>query len=88
MAKTTKPDDAKVTAPEERKIPANGAAPAPEAPKEDGLVSIDALAVDFRLPSWQAAALERMMQWEKGKRVSKKDYAAALEKLKKRPLGA
>lgn len=66
----------------------NGAAAAAEPAQPEALVSVDALAADFRLPSWQAAALHRLMHWEKDKKVSRDEYAAALETLKKRPLGA
>ena len=55
---------------------------------EGKLYSLDHLAGEFRVPSWQTAALHRLMRWESGKKVSKKAYADALETLKKRPLGA
>lgn len=58
-----------------------------EEKKEETLYALDVLAVENRVATWQAAALHRMMKWEDGKKVSKKDYAVALELLNKRPLG-
>ncbi len=51
------------------------------------LFSLDAMALEFRLPSWQQAALAQLMGWEKGKVVSHEEYSAALASYKNRPLG-
>lgn len=66
--------------------PESETAPA-EKPGDDGLVSIEVLASDLRLPSWQTAALNRLMEWETGKRVTREEYLKALQRLKNRRLG-
>ena len=60
---------------------------APEQTEEETLYSLEFLAAEYRVATWQAAALHRMMKWESGKKVSKKEYAAARALLQKRPLG-
>jgi hypothetical protein len=70
-----------------------GAAPAPEpaqreAPAlENELKSITELADFFRLPTWQSAALHRLMGWAPGKRVTEAAYKAGLARLKNRRIG-
>ena len=55
--------------------------------EKETLYPLDVLAGEFRVPSWQAAALHRMMNWAPGKKVTKKEYAAAVGALKNRRLG-
>lgn len=52
-----------------------------------GLESLNVLADRHRVPTWQQAALGRLMGWEAGKMVSNADYVSALDKLKSRPVG-
>ena len=67
--------------------------PAEEGDKEDSqnndgeLFSLDELAAKFRVPGWQHAALTRYRGWEHGKKVSKDEYAKALESVGNRPQG-
>lgn len=63
------------------KAKAEAAAQAPE------LVGIEELASKNRLPSWQSAALNRLMGWGSGKKVTEKAYKDALERLKTRRIG-
>lgn len=56
--------------------------PAPNPPQ-----TIDALAVAYRVPAWQAAALNRFMGWEPGKMVSEADFVVALHSLDARRMG-
>ena len=51
------------------------------------LESLNVLADRHRVPTWQQAALGRLMGWEAGKMVSNADYVSALDKLKSRPVG-
>jgi hypothetical protein len=75
--------------------PAREAAPAPaetapaaavETPPEE-LTPIEDLAAALRLPSWQSAALHRLMGWGPGKRVTAAEYDAGLVRLKTRRIG-
>lgn len=52
-----------------------------------GLESINVLADRHRLPSWQLAALLRMMDWQDGIMVSDEDFRAAINKLRSRRIG-
>lgn len=56
-------------------------------PAAPALESLALLADRYRVPTWQQAALARMMGWEEGKMVSNADYLDALNKLKTRRLG-
>jgi hypothetical protein len=56
----------------------------PPAPK---LLTLSAAAELYRVPSWQSAALHKLMGWEPGKNVTVEEYAAALVRLKNRRLG-
>lgn len=70
--------------------PAPDASDAPAAPEESDaapLFSLDALAMEFRVPSWQQAALCRQQGWEKGKLVTHAEYQRALESLGSRRQG-
>ena len=51
------------------------------------LESMNVLADRHRVPTWQQAAVNRLMGWEAGKMVSNADYVSALDKLKARPVG-
>ena len=51
------------------------------------LESLSVLADRHRVPTWQQAAVNRLMGWEAGKMVSNADYVSALDKLKARPVG-
>ncbi len=51
------------------------------------LESMNVLADRHRVPTWQQAAVNRLMGWESGKMVSNADYVSALDKLKARPVG-
>lgn len=51
------------------------------------LVGLDQLAMLYRVPSWQQAALARMQGWETGKHVTAEEYEAALAALTARPQG-
>lgn len=51
------------------------------------LLSLDELAMRYRVPSWQQAALARLCGWETGKRVTTEDYEQALDVLHARPQG-
>lgn len=53
----------------------------------DSLMDLAVLADRHRVPSWQQAALLRLMGWMDGKRVSDADYRAALESLRTRRIG-
>ena len=85
------------TAETERKEPeAPHDSPAVETPQENATVtaenmellfSLSELAARHRLPSWQVAALNRLMGWEDGKKVSEAEYAVALGGLKNRRIG-
>ena len=80
--------------------PGADAPPAPEqTPGTDGqgtgteqdvepeLFTLAELAEKFRLPSWQSAALHRMMEWEPGKQVTEDAYRKAMDGLKTRRMG-
>lgn len=63
---------------------------APEYQNKNGgaeLQSLDELALLFRVPTWQQAALTRLMGWAPDKSVSEADYADALEALNSRRMG-
>ncbi|MDR1398105.1 MAG: hypothetical protein LBJ14_10305 [Desulfarculales bacterium] len=51
------------------------------------LLSITELSEAMRLPTWQSAALHRLMGWEPGKMVSEADYKTGLARLKNRRIG-
>ena len=53
----------------------------------EGLVDLSVLADRHRVPSWQQAAVLRLMGWVDDKRVSDAEYRAALENLKHRRIG-
>ena len=55
--------------------------------KNAELASIEELANAQRLPTWQSAALNRLMGWGSGKKVTEAEYKAALNKLKNRRIG-
>jgi hypothetical protein len=57
------------------------------APEEPVLYSLEELAQAKRVPSWQSAALHRLMGWEPGKHVSEAEYMAGLARLKNRRIG-
>ena len=48
---------------------------------------VDELANKHRIPSWQTAALVRLMGWEEGKLVTDDEYKKALQKLTNRRIG-
>lgn len=75
---TSESAEARETAPGPEK---DAAAQAPE------LKSLSALADRHRVPSWQQAALCRMMGWADGKMLTDAAYKAALAKLSARHLG-
>jgi hypothetical protein len=56
----------------------------PPAPK---LLTLSAAAGMYRVPSWQSAALHKLMGWEPGKSVTVEEYGRALVRLKNRRLG-
>lgn len=63
---------------------------APEHQNENSgadLHSLDELALSFRVPTWQQAALTRLMGWAPDKSVSEADYADALDVLTSRRMG-
>lgn len=64
-----------------------GSGPATEEKPAAELASVEELAGKFRAPSWQTAALNRFMGWEAGKKVTEKEYQAALARLKNRRIG-
>ena len=49
--------------------------------------SLSVLADRYRVPSWQQAALCRMMGWADGKMLTDDEYQAALAELSARHLG-
>lgn len=51
------------------------------------LERLEVLADRHRVPTWQQAALARMMGWAAGKQVSEAEYAAALSALTNRRIG-
>lgn len=55
--------------------------------KQDELYSLALLADKFRVPSWQEAALLRMMEWTTDKKVSENEYKTALGQLSTRRIG-
>lgn len=60
----------------------------PEPEKEvPALESLAVLADRHRVPTWQQAALCRLMGWEDGKMVANAEYLDALDKLKTRRVG-
>lgn len=54
----------------------------------DNLKSLSELAALFRVPTWQQAALERLMGWAKGKSVTEEAYSDALDSLNSRRMGS
>lgn len=58
------------------------------ATREAELQSLDELALLFRVPTWQQAALTRLMGWAPDKSVSEADYADALDSLNSRRMGS
>lgn len=81
---------------EEAPVPQENVAAAPQkaavtASREpadgEGLVDLSVLADRHRVPSWQQAAVLRLMGWVDDKRVSDAEYRAALENLKHRRIG-
>lgn len=56
-------------------------------PEAAELESMNVLADRHRVPTWQQAAVNRLMGWDAGKMVSNADYVSALDKLKARPVG-
>ena len=66
-------------------------APAPKTPEPEkevpALESLAVLADRHRVPTWQQAALCRLMGWEDGKMVANAEYLDALDKLKTRRVG-
>lgn len=55
--------------------------------KVSELVSVNELANKLRIPSWQSAAINRLMGWERDKQVTEKEYLYALERLSDRRIG-
>jgi hypothetical protein len=78
------PTSAPAPAPKPEVTPAP---PQESAPVGDDLKPVEDLAAVFRLPTWQSAALHRMMGWEPGKRVTEAAYTAGLARLKTRRIG-
>lgn len=62
-----------------------GAATPPDTPV---LKNLDELALSFRVPTWQQAALVQFMGWAPDKSVSEADYADALDALNSRRMGS
>lgn len=60
-----------------------------QAPQVDTpeLESLSVLSDRHRVPTWQQAALMRLMGWNEGKKVYDADYTKALEALKGRRIG-
>lgn len=60
-----------------------------QAPQDDTpeLESLSVLSNRHRVPTWQQAALMRLMGWNEGKKVYDVDYTKALEALKGRRIG-
>ena len=58
----------------------------PAAP-ENALKNLNELALSFRVPTWQQAALLRLMGWTEDKSVSEAAYADALDALNSRRMG-
>lgn len=58
----------------------------PAAP-ENALKNLNELALSFRVPTWQQAALLRLMGWTEDKSVSEAEYADALDALNSRRMG-
>lgn len=56
-------------------------------PQDSEQRTIAEWAMAFRLPSWQIAALNRLMAWEDGKCVSRESYQDGLDRLRNRRLG-
>lgn len=63
------------------------AASTKEAQPAPKLESLSTLASRHRVPSWQQAALMRLMDWTDGKMLTDAEYSAGLERLKTRRLG-
>jgi len=63
----------------------------PDAPEGEvnmgGLYSVQALAMEFRVPSWQLAALLTLMDSEDDEMLSKEDFKQALSHLSHRRMG-
>lgn len=68
---------------------AGDSAPGTTPPKNEGepLLSLEELEAEFRVASWMQAALCRQQGWEKGKRITRTEYEAALDALGHRRLG-
>lgn len=58
-----------------------------EAQEAPELLSLEELEMEFRVPSWQQAALIRNMGWASGKKVTRAEYESAMEALSGRRLG-
>ncbi len=56
--------------------------------REAELHTLDDLALSFRVPTWQQAALVRFMGWAPDKKVSEAEYADALDSLNSRRMGS
>lgn len=69
--------------PPEKLEPVELASPCMDPPLE----RLEVLADRHRVPTWQQAALARMMGWAAGKQVSEAEYAAALSALTNRRIG-
>ena len=54
---------------------------------DEALQNLSVLADAYRVPTWQTAALCRMMGWQDGKMVTASEYADALARLSSRPVG-
>lgn len=59
----------------------------PVEPASNAPQSLAALAARYRVPAWQAAALNRFMGWADDKMVSEADFVVALHSLDARRLG-
>lgn len=78
-------DDTSGNGPADRSGPATREE-GPAAP-ENALKNLNELALSFRVPTWQQAALLRLMGWTEDKSVSEAAYADALDALNSRRMG-
>lgn len=55
--------------------------------KAEPLFSLEELEMKHRMPGWQQSALKRLMGWASGKKVTEREYEAALDQLNNRRVG-
>lgn len=72
---------------QEPKTEEQGRSAAPQSESQEDRFELSVLASRHRVPSWQQAALLRLMGWADGKMVTDADYQAALAGLHGRRMG-